>query len=91
MRNISEMSFSEKLKHLIKSKREGIQIPNPNPAGYNRWTEEEVAEIAMSHSSTMSWRRSCMGSYMWAYRNGLLASLCEHMETLTRGPKRERG
>ena len=75
---IEAMSFDEKLDKL----REGIVIPPPESRANKRWTLDEVAEIALSHTTIRDWLRSCKGSYMWAYRHGVLGDLTEHMTRL---------
>ena len=76
--DIDAMSFDEKLEKL----QRGIEIPPPESALTKRWTLEEVAEIALSHYTIRDWIRDSRGSYMWAYRHGVLGDLTEHMTRL---------
>ena len=75
---IEAMSFDEKLAKL----RRGIEIPPPEGRDSKRWTLDEVAEIALSHYTIRDWLKNSRGSYMWAYRNGFLDDLTEHMTRL---------
>ena len=76
--HIESMSFDEKLAKL----QRGIEIPAPEGRDNKRWSLDEVAEIALSHYTIRDWLKSSRGSYMWAYRHGVLEELTEHMTRL---------
>ena len=75
---IEAMSFDEKLARL----KRGIEIPPPEGRDSKRWTLDEVAEVALSYYTIKDWLASSRGSYMWAYRHGVLEELTEHMTRL---------
>ena len=80
---IEAMSFDQKLKKL----RGGIVIPPPEQMSSVRWDFDSVAEIALRHPNIASWRKESLGSYLWAFRHGMLADLTEHMELLRARPQ----
>lgn len=43
------------------------------------WTIEKATDLALSCETRADFRRRHHGAYKWAYRNGLLDRVCEHM------------
>ena len=46
----------------------------------SRWTEKELAEVALQYKTRIEFQRQGKGAYLSALRKGILDDICSHME-----------